>query len=155
LGLRNSFSCGIEPSSEQWGAFVAGIRGSIDPVFVGRVTFTIQCATKGADRTIRPRHPMKARILSTFITLLVFLIEANAEIAATYSSSGSFVVPPGVTEVSLECWGGGGKGGSRTSGNAAYGGGGGAYARSVLTVVPGNTYTVTVGNGSTSTSPRR
>ncbi|QQR87272.1 MAG: T9SS type A sorting domain-containing protein [Flavobacteriales bacterium] len=58
-----------------------------------------------------------------------------------------------MTQVTLECWGGGGRGGTRSSNGRGGGGGGGAYARSVLSVTPGNSYTVTVGAGSTSASP--
>lgn len=63
----------------------------------------------------------------------------------TFSSSGIFTVPAGVTQITVECWGGGGNGGARTSNGIAGGGGGGAYARKLVTVTPGN-YTVTVGS---------
>ncbi|MCB0610352.1 MAG: hypothetical protein KDD12_21695, partial [Lewinella sp.] len=68
----------------------------------------------------------------------------------TFTSSGQFTVPAGVTSITVECWGGGGAGGGAT-GNPAGGGGGagGAYARKVLTVIPGTTYTVTVGGAAT------
>jgi len=77
---------------------------------------------------------------------------ANAQVRSTYSSSGTFTVPAGVTQVTVECWGGGGRGGVRTSNGQGGGGGGGAYARSVLTVTPSTSFTVTVGGGSNSTS---
>ncbi|MBK9764024.1 MAG: hypothetical protein IPO87_11865 [Flavobacteriales bacterium] len=80
-----------------------------------------------------------------------FMFPTNAQIATTYSSSSTFTVPVGVTELAVECWGGGGRGASRTSNGRGGGGGGGAYARSTIPVVPGNTYTVTVGGGSTGT----
>ncbi|MCB9170629.1 MAG: hypothetical protein H6597_07910 [Flavobacteriales bacterium] len=82
-----------------------------------------------------------------------FGIVASAQTTVTYTTSGVFTPPPGVTQVTVECWGGGGRGGTRSSNGRGGGAGGGAYARSVLTVVPGNNYTVTVGAGSTSTSP--
>jgi len=71
----------------------------------------------------------------------------------TYTTSGSFIVLPGVTSIGVECWGGGGRGGSTSGDGAMGGGGGGAYAAKLLTVVPGNSYTVTVGTGSSSSSP--
>ena len=74
----------------------------------------------------------------------------------TFTASGSFTVPAGITSVTVECWGGGGRGGSRTSGSNGYGGGGGgAYAKkNTITVTSGSSYTVTVGTGSTTaTSP--
>ncbi len=60
-------------------------------------------------------------------------------------------MPTGVTQINVEAWGGGGKGGSRgTSVGSGGGAGGGAYASSLVTVIPGTTYTITVGTGSTS-----
>lgn len=74
----------------------------------------------------------------------------------TFTNSGTWLCPPGVTSVTVECWGGGGKGGS-VSGNtteAGGGGGGGGYSKKVdIPVVPGTTYTVTVGLGSSTTAP--
>lgn len=69
----------------------------------------------------------------------------------TFTTTGTWTAPAGVTSVQAECWGGGGNGGGAgSSGNAVGsggGGGGGAYAKKQLTVVPGNVYTVTVGTG--------
>ena len=72
----------------------------------------------------------------------------------TFSTTGPWTCPVGVTSVTAECWGGGANGGSYF----AYiefpnvytfcggGGGGGAYARKRgIPVTPGNSYTVTVG----------
>lgn len=90
-------------------------------------------------------------LLLTFLSLEL----ANAQtISQTFNSTSTFTAPIGVTSVTVETFGGGGKGGSRVSGgNGAYGGGGGgAYAKSVITVVPGTTYTVTVGTGSNSSA---
>lgn len=72
----------------------------------------------------------------------------------TFSTSGTFTVPTGVTEITVQVWGGGGKGGT-TTGNNNYcgGGGGGAYSSSILSVTAGTSYTFTVGNGSTTTAP--
>ncbi|MBK6815953.1 MAG: hypothetical protein IPG82_10990 [Saprospiraceae bacterium] len=58
----------------------------------------------------------------------------------------TYTVPPGVTCIQVEAWGAGGGGGSGT-GDRKGGGGGGAYARSLLTVVPGTNYVVKVGAG--------
>jgi len=86
------------------------------------------------------------------IFLLTYMFPTSAQITTTYTSSSTFTVPAGVTELAVECWGGGGRGGTRSSGSntQAGGGGGGAYAYQMVTVVPGNTYTITVGLGSTS-----
>ena len=70
----------------------------------------------------------------------------------TFNSSGTVVLPPGVTCAQVEAWGGGGRGGSTVaSANEAGGAGGGAYSRS--SVIASGTQTVTVGAGSTTTAP--
>jgi hypothetical protein len=61
-----------------------------------------------------------------------------------FTSSDTFVVPEGVTRLLVEMWGGGGDGIFSVGGPS--GGGGGAYARSVITVNPGATYTVQIGH---------
>lgn len=64
------------------------------------------------------------------------------------SPTSPWVVPAGVTSITVEVWGGGGGGGgsavSSTEG-AGGGGGGGAYSRSVLTVSATQSYTITYG----------
>jgi hypothetical protein len=65
----------------------------------------------------------------------------------TFTTSGTFTVPAGVTQVTIECWGAGGGGGSRSTSGRAGGGGGGAYASSTIAVTPGNLYNVVVGSG--------
>jgi len=90
------------------------------------------------------------RPMLTLTLLLVLVADALPQLAITYTASGTFTPPAGVTSVIVECWGGGGRGGSRTSSGGGGGGGGGAYSRSTVTVVPSTSYTVTVGTGSTS-----
>lgn len=71
----------------------------------------------------------------------------------TFTSSGSFTVPDGVTTLYLSgCaggGGGGGGGGNPTTGSSGGGGGGGGAGNIAInqsvTVVPGQTYTVTIG----------
>lgn len=65
----------------------------------------------------------------------------------TFTTSGSFTVPAGVTSLTVQCWGGGGGGGTRSSNGRGGGGGGGAYASSVLTVTSGPLCAVVVGAG--------
>ena len=91
----------------------------------------------------------------TFLTLGLLLITylGFGQSPKTYSSSGTFTVPAGVTSVTAQVWGGGGKGGTRTSNGRSGGGGGGAYASSAVTVNALNApYTVTVGTGATTTA---
>jgi len=70
---------------------------------------------------------------------------------ATYATPGtySWVCPKGVTAISVVCVGGGGGGvGSVNAGGGAGGGGAQAYTNN-LAVVPGQSYTITVGAGGT------
>lgn len=90
--------------------------------------------------------------LALTLLLLLFTLVSYSQQSQTFNSSGTFIVPAGVTSITVEAWGGGGKAGNRTSSGTTGGAGGGAYSSSVLTVTPGNTYTVTVGTGSTSTA---
>ncbi|WP_162127350.1 choice-of-anchor D domain-containing protein [Flavobacterium phycosphaerae] len=70
----------------------------------------------------------------------------------TFTSTGTFTVPAGVTQLTVETWGGGGRGSTLTTNIGGAGGGGGAYMKGILTVTPANNYTVTVGAGSTTTA---
>lgn len=68
----------------------------------------------------------------------------------TFTSNGTFIVPSGVTQITVEAWGGGGGGGEGLLGVfTGGGGGGGAYARATITVTPEASYPVTVGSGGT------
>ncbi len=89
--------------------------------------------------------------LVLLVSLLFVIPDSYAQVSVPYTSHGTytFTVPAGVTSVTVECWGAGGAGGGATS-NGYYGGAGGAggaYASKVITVTPGNNYTVTVGQG--------
>ena len=60
----------------------------------------------------------------------------------TYTGSNqSFIVPSGITSVNVYMWGAGGGGG------LSGGGGAGCYVQGVLTVIPGETLTIVVGEG--------
>ncbi|MBP7167831.1 MAG: HYR domain-containing protein, partial [Bacteroidia bacterium] len=104
-------------------------------------------------RSLQASVISKKQILSLF-ALLCFINLSIAQTTQTFSSSGTWQAPAGVTTLKVECWGGGGKGGATSfSSNETGGGGGGAYARlNAFGLAPGTTYTVTVGSGSTSTA---
>jgi len=82
--------------------------------------------------------------------LLVGLWTFNLN-AQTFTTSGTWTVPPGVTSVLVNVWGAGGGGGGGFNGCSAQGlgsgGGGGGFAQSTLSVTPGDVYTITVGAG--------
>ena len=94
-------------------------------------------------------------ILQYQIILIAFLsnlfgFSLYAQSPSTFTSSGTWVCPQGVTSIQVEAWGAGGGGGgaANTNNYRGAGGGGGAYQRiTSLTVMPGQSYTVTIGNG--------
>ncbi|WP_281337141.1 LamG-like jellyroll fold domain-containing protein [Flavobacterium eburneipallidum] len=91
--------------------------------------------------------------LISLFTLLLFIaipFSGLAQSPKTYSASGTFTVPAGVTTVGVEAWGAGGGGGSRSGSNGrGGGGGGGAFAANPTTPVSAlsGAYSITVGTG--------
>jgi len=97
-------------------------------------------------------------ILIFYLTRITF-----GQSPVIFSTPGTFTwtVPPCVTEITVQVWGGGGGGGavwsrfnptqnsvtSDEACTAAGGGGGGGFASRTYTVVPGQTYTIVVGAG--------
>jgi hypothetical protein len=80
----------------------------------------------------------------------LFINQKVSAATQTFTTSGSWQAPAGVTSVTVEAWGAGGAGGGRGSSTGqSGGGGGGAYASKVITVVPLQTYNYTVGTGGT------
>lgn len=78
-----------------------------------------------------------------------FIANPNAS-PAIFTTSGTFTVPNGVSQIRVQVWGAGGGG---NVGDAGGGGGGGAYAEGILNVTPGQDYTIGVGTaGAVSTT---
>ncbi len=72
----------------------------------------------------------------------------------TFSNTGSFTVPAGVTQLTIKGWGGGGRGGNRDRNSGTSGGGGaGAYSESTIAVTPGEVLYFSAGAGSNSNAP--
>jgi hypothetical protein len=86
-------------------------------------------------------------ILALYIGLNIQVL--HSQNSQTWSIPGTFswTCPAGVTSVNVECWGGGGGGSYVDFTTGGGGGGGGAYATRVVSVVPGQSYTIIVGNG--------
>ncbi|MFC4817730.1 fibronectin type III domain-containing protein [Flavobacterium sp. GCM10023249] len=71
----------------------------------------------------------------------------------TPNGTESWVVPAGVTSVTVQIWGSGGSGGgSNSNGAGGSGGGGGGYSTKTFTVAAGQTISYTVGAGATATT---
>lgn len=103
---------------------------------------------------------LRLRVLLLMVMGITMPISLISQTVETFTTSGSWVCPSGVTSVTVECWGAGGGGGSSDDGTAkgGSGGGGGAYCKSVLSLTPGNTYYFSAGSAGTgapssSTSP--
>ena len=83
-----------------------------------------------------------------FLSLLFLIGVSSVSFAQTFTdnASGTWVVPTGVTSISVQAWGAGGAGGgSTTNGSGGSGGGGGAYAINTFAVTPGQNINYTVG----------
>ncbi len=95
------------------------------------------------------------RILRGCFSALLFLLfsgVATAQTTVSFTQAGTttYVIPQGVTSITVQAYGGGGAGGSNNGAHgdtSGSGGGGGAYATATLTVTAGATYYVTVGAG--------
>jgi len=83
-------------------------------------------------------------LLLLFLVISVTLLQAQTQ-SETITSSGTWTVPAGVTQITVEAWGGGGGGGNNSKGEP--GGGGGAFSKSILTVISETDYPITVGSG--------
>lgn len=83
------------------------------------------------------------------LACLVLSASAGA-VTTSFTVSGTWTAPAGVTSVTVEAWGAGGGGGAATGSPAKGGGGaGGQYAKKVVAVVPGTVYAIAVGAGGT------
>ena len=78
---------------------------------------------------------------TTTLFLLAFASSALIAQTQSFTSSGTFTVPAGVTSISIEVVGAGGDGG----GNGGGGGGGGGYSSGTFSVTPLTTLPVVVG----------
>lgn len=93
--------------------------------------------------------PTKVLIKHLVHLFLLFLgIHGFSQTTDTFTTTGSWTVPAGVTSVTVEIWGaGGGGGGSNSNGIGGSGGGSGAYSTRTVTVSPGANIPFTIGTG--------
>jgi trimeric autotransporter adhesin len=122
---------------------------------------TILAVHHGFSKLILNNLPMKKRsfkwmkyCVAIIATIILIATEANSQ-SQTFDNpanngiTNKWTAPPGVTSITVECWGAGGAGGGSLSNNrSGGGGGGGAYKKEVLvSVTPGVTYDIIVGAG--------
>ena len=100
-------------------------------------------------RSVRMPFRLCFAAIFSFVIFSLSISLAQATTVVTLTSSGSWTAPAGVTSVTVEVWGGGGAGGGQDQGSdGGGGGGGGGYSKkNTVTVIPGNSYTVSVGAG--------
>ncbi len=88
--------------------------------------------------------------VSVFMCVYFFATPSVFATTDTFTTAGgtTWVAPAGVTSVTVEAWGAGGGGGGSSATNSSGGGGGagGNYGLKVISVTPGNSYTVVVGS---------
>jgi len=88
--------------------------------------------------------------LKNFLVFLFFIFTSTSfgQTTDTYTTSGSWTVPAGVTSVTVQIWGaGGGGGGSDINKSGGSGGGSGAYVTRTVTVTAGAIIPFTIGTG--------
>ncbi len=124
---------------------VKGLSGTAGKVFIGSNNTGVTSAQLAQIQFYIGSYYIPATILSTGE------IVPMAYGSSTFTSSGTFVVPAGITCLKVEAWGAGGGGGSRavSSNGQSGGGGGGAYASSFITTTSGASIPVNVGVGGT------
>jgi hypothetical protein len=97
----------------------------------------------------------KSLQLFSILCMILFSTLSWGQTVVTATTSTTWLCPAGVFSVQVECWGAGGGGGgvsaadTSSSNRSGGGGGAGSYVKKTITVVPGTTYTITVGAGGT------
>lgn len=99
------------------------------------------------------RFYSKLKVSLLFVGFLSYNSLLAQTATQTFSTPGtfSFTVPPQVTQLTVQAWGGGG-GGRGDGTQSTGGGGGGAFASKVVTVTPGQVISLSVGAGGVATS---
>jgi hypothetical protein len=110
------------------------------------------------------RNPLLRNLFALFLVILISLSptlaawfgfkngplvqKVVAQEVETFTASGTWTAPTGVTEVLVEVWGAGGGSIQPPNRSSSGGGGGGAYSRSTVSVTPQSNYSYTVGTAS-------
>ena len=100
-------------------------------------------------RTYYPTFLKQLTLIIAFVFIAIGTTFSQIVENFNIAGNGSWVVPAGVSSVTVEVWGaGGGSSGANSAGNGSgSGGGGGGYARSVISVTPGSTFNYIIGQG--------
>lgn len=100
---------------------------------------------------------MKKAIFVLFLLLSVMPASASADATSTVittTGAGTWVVPDGVSSVTVEVWGGGESGNSDTGGqlSGCASGSGGGYSKATISVTPSDSIPYFIGSGGTAPS---
>ncbi len=121
------------------------------------ITYTIEVENTGnvsqAGVVVQDVLPAGLTYVADSVGAVFDPLQSGGVTSVTYDASSSFVVPAGVTSLTVQAWGGGG--GARETGNTTRrsGGGGGAFAQATFGVTPGETNLVVVGLGGAADDP--
>src|SRR6186713_3044934 len=97
--------------------------------------------TAGNHPFFKQRQLARNFVLLSFLLTIAFTgIAQNVTLPYTTAGGHTFIVPPGVTSITVQTWGAGGGGGGGRDGRGGSGGGGGAYTSKTFTVIPGEQY---------------
>lgn len=122
------------------------------PTFIGAYVSDDPCSSSSSSSSSSVTSTSSATSSSIVVSSLGYSSASGSnashgELIDTNGDATPWTVPEGVFYVEVQCWGGGG-GPTQTGTNYACGaGGGGAYAKSLLTVVPGDVLDYQVGLG--------
>ncbi|GEM_PF-1000635 len=114
-------------------------------------------------RNVKPVNTLTYGKKVLFFLLTFFVVSFyNAQSPSNFTTSGTWIAPIGVTSITVEAYGGAGAGGAGlpgggggNNGRGGGGGGGGAFQSGTYTVIPGISYTITIGTGGTGGSGTR
>ena len=126
----------------QGGALPPGISLTNTGANGGTATFTGNITLQSADTVFNFR--LRAVDAASNTNTRAFSFTALGPQYQTFTSSGTFAVPTGLSSVDVLVVGGGGSGGAQHAGG---GGGGGLVFMPAFPVTPGGTVSVTVGDG--------
>lgn len=113
----------------------------------------------GREPEIKPGNALRVRMtfgttINAYIYVLIEVQPMATTVETFAAGTSTWICPPGVTSIQVECWGGGGAGGGATvNGDGGGGAAGGQYAiNAAVTVVPGTSYTIIAGAVKTGTT---
>jgi hypothetical protein len=116
----------------------------VDPGWIGLAVITVNAGATEIDAA-----NITAAMGAQFLPYKLPDLRPGYSQSATFTASGTFIVPPGVTRVKVLVVGGGGAGGTHATLPSGGGGSGGRALKWISGLTPGTAIPVTVGAGGT------